>query len=71
LKQLFAAWDHRTIRTEDFKEFLEQKSGLDLTNLFQRYVYAADASFPGDGVNEYRENPFHPVLTAKEIEKLR
>lgn len=71
LRQLFAGWDHRTIRTEDFKEFLEQKSGLDLTNLFQRYIYAADASFPGDGINEYRESPFHPMLSRKEIEKLR
>lgn len=72
LASLYASYRHRTIRTEDFKAFLEEKTGLELSFLFERYIYAGDAAFPGDGVDmAAAENSHHPELSQKELEKLR
>lgn len=74
LASFFETWKRKSIRVADFRFFLEQASGLDLGNLFRKYVYA-DTGFPGDSVAEPkimgRDTLHPPPLTDEEIRKLR
>ncbi len=74
LKDFYAAWKGKSIRVADFRFFLEEKSGINLGQLFQKYVYA-DTNFPGDSTihPQFRadETLHPPPLTEEEIRQLR
>ena len=47
LQSLYLAKRHKLIDTPFFQKFLEEKTGLDLTPLFARYVYGQAVTDPG------------------------
>jgi hypothetical protein len=73
LRDFFHAWKRKSIRTTDFRLFLEEKSGTNLGPLFQKYVYA-DTSFSGDAESaSFPEgaSKHPPPLTEEELRHLR
>lgn len=75
LRDFYETWKRKSIRTADFRFFLEEKSGMNFGDLFQKYVYA-DTSFTGDSASTDSVFPegqtLHPPpLTDEEIESLR
>lgn len=72
LADFFHEWKLRTVRTADLEAFLGRRSGPAMTDLFRRFVYAADSGWAGDGERSSREeNPAHPELTERELRELR
>lgn len=73
LSGFFQTWQRKSVRTVDFKEYLELHAQIDLDGLFQTYVYGNDASFPGDTrLKSPPSDEVHPpALTAEEIRNLR
>lgn len=63
LKLLWEEKKHQTITTEEFREFLERKSGKDLKALFDSSVYNK-----GREMNAPQEKPMHPrKYTSEEL----
>ncbi len=70
LKDLFSEKRRKLITTPVFQKYLEQKSGVDLNNIFSRYVYGRsgdDPSLVEMDISRSMEEPVSIIETQKKV----
>lgn len=66
LKEMYEKWKGQTITTEMFKDFLEKRNHIDLTQIFDRYVYGKRSPDDEETTNDEISTRSHPRGYTKE-----
>ena len=77
LSDLFGDYVFKSITSKEFQSYLEDKSGMDLSEDFNQFIYdiASEDDKKKSKVRTHfieprMENPYHPRLTKEQLESL-